>query len=77
MNKLDGLTPHVKEVSCKVRMLLATLSEQDQAVLGAAVNDENQWPARTLSNSLKQRGVSLTDLTITKHRRGFCSCLKG
>ena len=76
MNKLDGLTPHVKEVSCKVRMLLTTLSEQDQAVLGAAVNDENQWPARTLSNSLKQRGVSLTDLTITKHRRGFCSCSK-
>lgn len=76
MNKLDGLTPHVKEVSCKVRMLLITLSEQDQEVLATAVHDEQRWPARTLSNSLKQRGVSLTDLTITKHRRGFCSCSK-
>jgi len=74
MNKLDGLTPHVKEVSCRVRLLLKTLSEQDQEVLGAAVNDVARWPARTLSNSLKERGITLTDLTITKHRKGFCSC---
>ena len=74
MNKLDGLTPHVKEVSCKVRLLLKTLSEQDQAVLGAAVNDDFRWPARTLQNSLKERGITLTDLTITKHRKGHCSC---
>ena len=74
MNKLDGLTPHVKEVSCRVRLLLKTLSEQDQEVLGAAVNDAQRWPARTLSNSLKERGITLTDLTITKHRKGFCSC---
>jgi len=76
MNKLDGLTPHVKEVSCRVRLLLKTLSEQDQEVLGAAVNDVMRWPARTLSNSLKERNITLTDLTITKHRKGFCSCLK-
>jgi len=42
--------------------------------LGAAVNDAQRWPARTLSNSLKERGITLTDLTITKHRKGFCSC---
>lgn len=74
MNKLDGLTPHVKEVSCKVRLLLKSLSEEDQEVLGAAVNDAQRWPARTLQNSLKERNVILTDLTITKHRKGFCSC---
>lgn len=74
MNKLDGLTPHVKEVSCKVRLLLKTLSEEDQKVLGAAVNDDFRWPARTLQNSLKERGITLTDLTITKHRKGHCSC---
>jgi len=74
MNKLEGLTPHVKEVSCRVRVLLKTLSEEDQAVLDAAVNNAQLWPARTLSNSLKERGIGLTDLTITKHRKGFCSC---
>jgi hypothetical protein len=40
MNKLDGLIPHVKEVSCRVRLLLKTLSEQDQKALEVAVNDE-------------------------------------
>jgi len=74
MNKLDGLTPHVKEVSCRVRLLLTTLSEQDHIVLNAAINDVQRWPARTLSNGLKERGITLTDLTITKHRKGFCSC---
>ena len=74
MNKLEGLTPHVKEVSCKVRLLLNTLSEQDQQVLGSAINDAQLWPARTLQNSLKERGISLADLTISKHRKGHCSC---
>ena len=74
MNKLDGLTPHVKEVSCKVRLLIKTLSIEDREVLTAAVSDEQRWPARTLQNSLKERGITLTDLTITKHRKGYCSC---
>jgi len=74
MNKLEGLTPHVREVSCRVRLLIKTLSIEDREVLTAAVNDIQRWPARTLSNSLKERGITLTDLTITKHRKGFCSC---
>lgn len=74
MNILDGLTPHVKEVSCKVRLLIKTLSIEDREVLTAAVSDEQRWPARTLQNSLKERGITLTDLTITKHRKGYCSC---
>jgi hypothetical protein len=74
MNKLDGLTPHVKQLSCRVRVLLASMTEQDVAVLTAAINNAELWPARALSNSLKERGVSVTDLTITKHRKGFCSC---
>ena len=74
MNKLDGLTPHVKEVSCKVRLLIKTLGIEDRQVLMAAVDNPQMWPARTLSNSLQERGLSLADLTITKHRKGRCSC---
>lgn len=74
MNKLDGLKPPTREYSCRIRVVAASLGETDKAIFMAAVDDSTTWAAKTLSNSLKERGLSMTDLVITKHRNGICSC---
>jgi hypothetical protein len=74
MSLLKDLTPPQRLHSCKVRTLLATMSKEDATILLNAINDHNNWPARTLQNALEARGVILSDLTIGRHRRKTCSC---
>ena len=75
---LEGLEPPTnKSVYCKVDQMKDTLSAEDYAIFIAAVDDKDKWPAKTLTNALRQRGVSVADTTITKHRQRACACHRG
>lgn len=74
---LEGLEPPKnKAVYCKVDQMRETLSSEDFEILIAAIDDRDKWPAKTLQNSLRQRGVSIADTTISKHRLRACACYR-
>lgn len=77
MGLLDDFEPPARKFPCKIATVLSELQAADKAVLIEALADENKWPAKTLSNALKPRGIQLVDSTISRHRQGHCSCLKG
>jgi hypothetical protein len=74
---LEGLArPQSKAVYCKVQMQIAELEPADREILIQALADARAWPASTLSTQLRLRGVSLADVTITKHRTQACACYR-
>jgi hypothetical protein len=73
---LDGLEPPKRVFSCRVRSVLETLDDKDKKIFEVAIQSFDLWPARTLSNALKQRGLVLSDGAIAQHRKGSCSCGK-
>jgi hypothetical protein len=70
---LEGLTPPTKVLSCKVRELIESLEPKDQEILKAALLDP-AWAHLTLTNSLRDRGITISETPIRKHRLGRCSC---
>lgn len=75
---LEGLKPPAERLyPCRVMMILDTLETSDQVILAKALEDYHTWPAKTLSNALKERGLKLADTTISKHRRNLCACGRG
>lgn len=75
---LEGLKPpHERLYPCKIAQVLLTLAQDDQEILAQAISDSQTWPAKTLSNALKERGLLLADTTITKHRKKLCACGRG
>lgn len=74
---LEGLEPPVKAFSCKVGTVLESLEPQDFEILSKALQDEGTWPAWTLSQALKSRGLQVGDTPIRNHRRGSCRCKVG
>lgn len=73
---LDDLTPPQRIFPCRVRELYETLDKNDAEILRQAIGNVENWPAKTLSNELRERDVTLSDLSITKHRNNRCSCGK-
>lgn len=74
---LEGLEPPKnKSVYCKVADLAETLQDNDRTIFMEAVNDLS-WGARTLSIALRNRGLSIADTTIGKHRNKGCACYRG
>lgn len=71
---LDGLQPPKRVFSCRVRSVLETLEAKDKKILETALASVDLWPARTLSNELKKRGLVLSDSAISTHRKTACSC---
>lgn len=74
MSLLSGLTPPVKQTSCKVRTLLENLESVDAKILEQALADSVTWPARTLQVALSERKIIVSDISIGRHRKGQCSC---
>ena len=74
MSLLSGMTPPVKQTSCKVRTLLENLEPADAKILEQALADIVTWPARTLQNALGERKIIISDISIGRHRKGQCSC---
>jgi len=58
-------------------MTLSELEPGDKDILAVALADTQNWPASTLSTQLRLKGLSLADVTITKHRRRACACYRG
>lgn len=71
---LEDLQPPTKGYTCKVRTIRNGLDKKDQEILDAALADLNNWPSKTLSNALSARGLTVTDNSIARHRKGLCSC---
>lgn len=74
---LEGLEPPKnKAVYCKVFDTLAKLDKTDYKILSDALSNVTIWPAKTLSNALRSKGVELADTTIGKHRNKNCACYR-
>ena len=71
---LEDLTPPQKKTSCRTRTILEELSEQDQKILLNALSKEEDWSHKSLSKELSKRGVVISDVSISRHRQGHCSC---
>ena len=71
---LEGLEPPKKSYYCKVGSVLAGLDVEDTQIFLKALADETTWPAWSLSQALKAKGVQLSDGPIRNHRRGSCRC---
>lgn len=74
---LEGMTPpRNKTLYCKIKDTADGLEPEDAAIFMQAIDSANVWGAKTLSNALRQRGVSVADTTITKHRSKACACYR-
>ncbi len=74
---LEGLTPaRSKARPCAVVALINRLDEADGKILSDAVKNVQRWTASSLSAALKERGLTIADMTITRHRNKLCVCYK-
>lgn len=73
---LEGLEPPKnKTVYCKIDLMMQDLDEKDKQILTEALANP-EWSASGLSTALRQRGLSVADTTITKHRQKACACYR-
>lgn len=74
---LEGLAPPKnRAVYCRISDLAAEMSEADKKIFMTAIEDKEAWSANALSTALRQRGVSVADTTIAKHRNRACACFR-
>lgn len=73
---LEGLEPPRVNFTCRVKTLNEELDKKDAQILSAALADVRKWPAKTLQKALKERGISLADTVISKHRQQLCRCFQ-
>lgn len=74
---LEGLTPPKNAaVYCRIDQLQEQMSDKDKEIFINAINDDKSWSANALSRALRQRGVSVADTTISKHRSKSCACYR-
>ena len=72
---LEGMKLQTKKSSCKVRTILESLDPKDQAILVAALANE-EWTAGALSRELTARGIAVSEKPIMAHKRKRCSCAR-
>jgi hypothetical protein len=73
---LENLEPPVRKTPCKVRDLLESLEPPDAEILEAAVLDSARWKIKTLADELNNRGLTISETPLSKHRARNCSCWK-
>lgn len=71
---LEDLVPKPRATKCLVIRLAAELDESDKVIFLNAVANDQLWSASGLSTALKAKNLRISDLTITRHRRGVCGC---
>ena len=71
---LEDLMPPTRQFACRVRTVISELDGKDVKILVEALDNPVVWPAKTLSRALKDRGVVLSDTSISNHRKKSCSC---
>lgn len=75
MSLLENLVKPETVLPCRVRTVLAELSDKDRDILQNAINDLT-WPAETLANSLRDFGLQVSASKLRAHRKNACSCSK-
>ena len=71
---LEGLSKPIPNTGyCKVADIAESLEPDDRKVLLAATSDLT-WPAKALARQLRERGITVSDTTILRHRRRECPC---
>jgi hypothetical protein len=73
MGILADLTPPEKQKRCPFGRTIDALEKEDRAVLEAALADE-RWTHRALFDALRQRGITVSRETLTRHRTKACQC---
>ena len=74
---LEGLTPPKHNGhKCKIQSLSASMTESDKKIFFEAMGDEETWPAKTLSRSLRKLGFEVSDHPIRMHRTKQCRCYR-
>lgn len=71
---LEGLEPPRQNFTCKVKVISEQLDKKDLSIFMDAISDHRKWPAKSLQKALKERGISLADTVIAKHRQQICRC---
>jgi hypothetical protein len=72
----DLKPPTPNKGNCKVGAIMEKLSKPDQEILTAAIFDTANWPVKTLSRALGEKGIQLSDTPITSHRFKNCACFR-
>lgn len=71
---LENLGSPVKQIRpCAIRDLVARLDKPDQVILTQAIANP-EWSSKGLARELSARGLSISDHSIIRHRKGECSC---
>lgn len=74
---LEDLKPPIdSRGSCKVAVILSGLNQTDQEILNGAIFDSANWPIKTLSRALSERGIQISDTPLTSHRFKNCACFR-
>lgn len=74
---LEGLTPPKnRAVYCRIADLADSMTDADKNIFINAVDNKELWSANSLSTALRQRGISVADTTIAKHRNRVCACFR-
>lgn len=74
---LEGLAPVQKVFACRVRTFYRTLDPADQQIFFAALTNLAGFSHKGLERALAQRGISISESSLRKHRLGDCSCALG
>ena len=75
---LENLAPRKsKSEYCKIAQVLQKLDESDAKILTDALDAPEIWSAKGLSTALRERGLSIADTTLSKHRNRLCACYRG
>jgi hypothetical protein len=74
---LEGLKPPRKtHGTCKVGIIANTLEAKDRVILLSAVDNAKEWPVKTLSKALNERGLQISDSPLYNHRAKTCACFR-
>jgi hypothetical protein len=65
--------PVMKGPACSVALVLESLSDEDRDALTAVLNDK-RWRSTDIAAQLEAEGISVSDATLSRHRRGACKC---
>lgn len=70
---LENLKKPERQSTCIVRTILYKLGPEDYQILSDALVDL-EWSAQALATGLRENGVTIAANSITRHRKGGCSC---
>jgi hypothetical protein len=74
---LEGMKPPTKtHGTCKVGLVAMTLEPKDRDILLGAVENAKEWPVKTLSKALNERGLQISDSPLYNHRAKTCACFR-